>query len=190
MHARRLAIYLDYRIVANPLSTCRSRQQDKQRHYTKNTASHGPIMSALQAPERACLFVMDQSANVGPELLKRVARHSRQEAEAGAKQGVLPIGLTLLAPGIGEEVIARRREISRIRRHCVSIPIPRKERPLDDVSEAAAIRFARGPRIARIFTPHCAESGFHRVARYYAGEPHAVAVAKALPMRSIFARPV
>ena len=95
--------------------------------------------------------------------MEGVATQPAEESEPGPDRGVAKGRVAIGAPAIGKEVTARDRDEAGIGGHQVAMAILGHKRHLDRVSDAILERRSGVARVARIFTPNCAQPGFHRV---------------------------
>src|SRR5208282_3598246 len=135
------------------------------------------------------MFVEDAPLNVGPKLLKGIARQESAEAFRGAQERVVRIGFAVNAPGVGDEVIPKKRHIPGIGGPEAAVVAPGDKREAYDIPDASLKGPVRHAKIARIFPEDKADPRFNGIPCDAAGHAHSIAVCKTSPMRPILFRP-
>jgi len=97
------------------------------------------------------MFVEDAPVNVGPKFLKGIARQESAEAFRGAQERVVRIGFAVNAPGVGDEVIPKKRHIPGIGGPEAAVVAPGDKREAYDIPDASLKGPVRHAKIARIF---------------------------------------
>jgi len=136
------------------------------------------------------MFVEDAPVNVGPKFLKGIARQESAEAFRGAQERVVRIGFAVNAPGVGDEVIPKKRHIPGIGGPEAAVVAPGDKREAYDIPDASLKGPVRHAKIARIFPEDEAHACFKGIPRDAAGHAHSIAVSEASPVRSILFRPI
>ncbi len=122
----------------------------------------------------------------GPRLGKSVAAHSSYEAENGPDARIIYAGDTACTPSVRKEVASGLTDISGVSRRQTPIGPPRRECHHQNVLDSTLHGLIGGAKIPRIFVPQRAKTGLQHVACSYTGQPHAVALAESVPVRTIF----
>src|ERR1700733_11362478 len=127
---------------------------------------------------------------VRPKFVKRIVAKPAQEPEAGSNGCAVGSVVAGGTPGIRYEIAARDSDEAGIGQHRLAFAILRHEGHLGGVSQPVAEWRSRVADVTRIFTPDGAQPRFHSVTHRVAGNAHAQAIAKSLPVRSIRLRAV
>jgi len=134
---------------------------------------------------------MEQLAlDVWPEFVEGIAAKAAEESKSRTDGCAVGCIVARSAPGVRKEISAGDCNQTGIGRHHASVAILRQEGHLGCVSDPMAEWRAFVPVVTRILAPNGAQPRFHGVTRRNSTEPHAVAVAKALPMWTVSPRPI
>ena len=123
---------------------------------------------------------------VGPKLGESVAAHPSYEAENGPHARIISAGDTACTPSVRKEVASGFTNISGVSRRQTPIGPPRGECHHQNVLDSTFQGLIGGAKIPRIFVPQRAKTGLQHAACSYTGQPHAVALAESVPVRTIF----
>ena len=104
---------------------------------------------------------------------------------ARSEAGVAYAGLAVSPPCIGEKIISRGAYVPGVSRRQVSLGPAGGKGHHDDVLYSLLERFPGGAKIARVFSPERAQPRLHGIARGDAREPHSIALAETLPVRTV-----
>src|SRR3982751_1478409 len=125
-------------------------------------------------------------ADIWPKLRERIPSHATEKARQSPLDRMARSRFTIRSPGIGKEVIAGNRRITRVRWHGPALTIAGKKGHLYDPADTILKRLPFRAEITWIFAPKSAEASLHCVAHGDSRETHAIAFAEAVPMRPIF----
>src|SRR6185295_19804615 len=124
--------------------------------------------------------------NVGPKFGESVAAHPSYKAEKGPHARIIYAGDTVCTPSVRKEVASGFTDISGVSRSQTPIGPPRGECHHQNVLDSTFEGLIGGAKIPRIFVPQRAKTGLQRAAGSDTSQPHAVALAESVPVRSIF----